>query len=142
MAPHALATAVITLDTSGLVSLVNARDPNHGKASAALAAAGRPYIVPTGILAEVAYLLESRMPNAADAFLVDLESGAFIQDCGEETLPRVRELVQRYRNLPLGYADAAVVACAERNGGLVLTFDRRDFGAVAREGTIRIVPEG
>ena len=31
-------------------------------------------------------------------------------------------------------------ACAERNGGKVVTLDRRDFGVVAREGTITVLP--
>ncbi len=39
----------------------------------------------------------------------------------------VRVLVTRYRVLPLGYSDAAVIACAIRNGRRVLTFDLRHF---------------
>lgn len=46
----------------------------------------------------------------------------------------------RFRDLSLGFADAAVVACAERNGGRVLTLDVRDFGVVARDGTIALLP--
>jgi predicted nucleic acid-binding protein len=80
------------------------------------------------------------MPNTVDPFLADLERGNLTLDCGDEGLPRVRELVARYSDLPLGYADAAVIACAERHGGLVLTLDRRDFGVVAREETIRLLP--
>lgn len=57
----------------------------------------------------------------------------------EADLPRIRALVTRYRDLPLGYADAAVVACAERNRAYVLTFDLRHFMPVASEGTIRLV---
>ena len=53
----------------------------------------------------------------------------------------MRELIARFRDLRLGYADAAVVACAERNGGRVLTFDRRDFDVIAREVPITLVPE-
>jgi len=34
-----------------------------------------------------------------------------------------------------------VVACAERNGGRVLTLDLRDFRVVAREGRITIAPD-
>jgi hypothetical protein len=48
--------------------------------------------------------------------------------------------VRRYRDLPLGFADAAVIACAEDNDGRVLTFDRRDFDVVSREGTIAVQP--
>jgi predicted nucleic acid-binding protein len=84
------------------------------------------------------YLLEQRMPATVDRLLVDLESGAFGLDCGDRDLTRIRELVGRYADLPLGFADATVIACAERNGGLVLTFDMRDFGIVAREGRIQL----
>jgi predicted nucleic acid-binding protein len=38
-------------------------------------------------------------------------------------------------------ADACVVACAERNGGALLAFDD-DFEVVAREGRVRVLPEG
>ena len=48
--------------------------------------------------------------------------------------------MERYADLPLGFADAAVIACAERNGGRVMTFDRSDFDVVAAEGPITIVP--
>lgn len=131
---------MITLDTSGVVALLNRRDPDHEAAKAALKEAGRPYLIPAGIMAEIAYLLETRMPNVMSAFLGDIQSGAFTQDCGDEALPRVRELTSRYADLPLGYADATVIACAEGNGGDVLTLDRRDFGVVAREGTIHLSP--
>jgi predicted nucleic acid-binding protein len=48
--------------------------------------------------------------------------------------------MERYGDLPLGFADAAVVACAERNGGRILTFDRRDFDVVAADVGLTIVP--
>jgi len=34
----------------------------------------------------------------------------------------------------------AMTACAERNGGLVLTLDLRHFSLVGREGTIKVLP--
>jgi predicted nucleic acid-binding protein len=131
---------LLTLDTSGLFSLLNRRDPDHDRAKKAMLEAGRPYLIPIAILAEVAYLIEQRMPNILDPFLADLESGAYSLDCGEEDVPRIRELVARYADLSLGVADAAVIALAERSGGLVLTLDVRDFGVVAREGTIQLLP--
>lgn len=135
-----MAPQVITLDTSGLYAVLNRRDREHERAKQALADAGSPYLVPCGILAEIAYLLEHRMPAALDPFLADLETGAFGLDCGEGDFPRVRQLVTHYADLPLGFADAAVVACAERSASLVLTFDMRDFEIVAGEGTIQVVP--
>lgn len=132
---------MITLDTSALFALLDRRDPDHDAVAASLRSDPGPFVVPAGILAEVAYLVEGRLGAVAmDALLVDLESGAYSLDCGDDDLPRVRELTTGYSDLPLGYADAAVVACAERNGGRVLTLDERHFGVVAGEGTIAVLP--
>jgi predicted nucleic acid-binding protein len=38
--------------------------------------------------------------------------------------------VGHHVDLPLGFADAAVIACAESKGGRVLTLDRRHFDVV------------
>lgn len=131
--------AVITLDTSALMALFNRADPNHESAAAALEADPGPYLVPAGILAEITYMLEVRHgTEMLDSFLADLEAGAFALHCGDGDLARIRALVRRYEDLPLGFSDAAVIACAEANAGQVLTFDRRDFGVVAREGTITV----
>ena len=99
--------------------------------------------MPAATLGEVSYLVEERLGvGVLDLLLDDLESGAFTLDCGEDDLGRTRQLVGRYADLPLGYVDAAVIACAERSGGRVLTFDRRDFSVVAAEGTITVIPAG
>jgi len=133
---------LITLDTSGLLALVNREDPDHLRCRQALRTDPGPWFVPAGILAEITYMIEQRLGLAVlDLFLSDLESGAYMLECGDADLPRIRTLVRRYADLPLGFADAAVVACAERSGGRVLTLDLRDFGIVAREGKIQVLPE-
>ena len=98
-------------------------------------------MVPSGILAEVGYLVERRLGvPVLEAFLLDLEQRAFVLVNSEDDLGRIRELVGRYAVLPLGLADAAVIACAERHQRKVLTLDQRHFGVVAREGKIEIIP--
>jgi uncharacterized protein len=133
---------LITLDSSAIYSLIDSRERAHAQVSATLVADPGPYLVPAGILAETAYLVQARLgPRAIVGFLDDLAERRFVLDCGEADFPRIRALVERYDDLPLGFSDAAVVACAERSGGRVLTLDIRDFGVVAREGTISILPE-
>jgi predicted nucleic acid-binding protein len=133
---------LITLDTSGIFALLNRRDKDHERVKTALFADRGPYLVPAGILAEVAYMVEERLgPRALVSFVLDLESGGLALECGEEDLPRVRGLVERYADMPLGFADASVIACAERNGGRVMTLDLRHFGVVAAEGRITPLPE-
>ncbi len=134
---------MITLDTSGLFALMNRRDPAHSRARKALLDDPGPYLVPAAVLGEITYLLERRYGmRILDALLADLESGTFRVECGDDDVARVRVLVNRYAGLPLGFADAAVIACAERSGGAVLSLDRRDLGVVAREGRILVLPEG
>lgn len=121
--------------------MIDRTDPEYATVVSSLTADPGPYLIPIGILSELAYVVESRLGGAAmDAVLADLETGAYSLDCGEADLPRVRELARRYDKLPLGYADSAVIACAERNGGRVLALDK-DFDVVAREGTITVLPE-
>jgi predicted nucleic acid-binding protein len=123
------------------VAIVSPTDPYHRQAIGLLRAEAGPRLVPAAILAEIAYMLEQR----AGAWLVlnfvqDLQRSAYTLDCGDENLARICELMGRYRDLPLGLADAAVIACAERHGKKVLTLDHH-FAVVAREGTIEVLPQ-
>lgn len=132
---------MITLDTSAILAIASAEDPDHERAVGALPSQPGPYLVPVGILAEVTYMLEQRgRHGSVEALLADLESGGLTAYCGDDDFARVRELVRRYADLPLGFADASVVACAERHRGRVLAFDRH-FAVVAAEGTIEVLPD-
>jgi uncharacterized protein len=132
---------VITVDTSALFARLNHRDPDRERVVRAMANEPPPWIVPASILGELGYLVEHRgTPAALDALLQDLEEETYVLDVGRADIARVRSLVRRYADLPLGLVDAFVIACAERNGGRVATLDLRHFGVVAREGTVTIVP--
>ncbi|MCA9838405.1 MAG: PIN domain-containing protein [Trueperaceae bacterium] len=101
-----------------------------------------PFIVPMGILGEITYLIEKRLGHhVLEAFIEDLAAGSFQLDCGEPDLSRISQLIKRYADLPLGYADAAVIACAERSGKKVLTLDFKHFSVVEREGKIEVLPQ-
>jgi predicted nucleic acid-binding protein len=92
-----------------------------------------PYIIPASVLSEMTFMIERNfVPEVEHAFLKDLQTGAYTLDWDAHDIGRIAELVQRYQNLELGFADAAVVACAERHGGQVLTTDHRHFPVVAR----------
>lgn len=132
---------MIVLDTSAVLGLEDRRDRRHPAAVAALDDEAGPAILPVGVLAEVDHMVGIRMgAGAMDRVLAGIIDGSLLLDCGDVDPPRIRELMDRYRDLGLGLADAAVIACAERHGSRVMTFDRRDFEAVAGEGLIDLVP--
>ncbi|MGH2794299.1 MAG: type II toxin-antitoxin system VapC family toxin [Actinomycetota bacterium] len=133
---------MITIDTSGMLALVDPKQRRHADAKRSLLADPGPLIVPAGAMCEIGYHLAKRGgPAVLDSVLTDILEGAFSLDCGDDDLPRIRQLLERYADLNLGFTDAAVIACAERSGGKVLSLDRRDFDVVAREGRITIVPD-
>ncbi len=133
--------AVITLDSSAVFALLNRRDPDHRRVKSALEEDRGPYFIPAAVLGELAYLVEERLgQKVMDIFLGDLASGAYSLECGEEQLPRARELARKYADLPLGFTDAAVAACAEVNGKRVLTLDTRDFAVIRKETGLTILP--
>jgi predicted nucleic acid-binding protein len=134
---------VIVLDTSAILALLDADDPDHTLCVEAVAGGSPPFVVPAGILGEVGYLIEAKLGMVAVVdFVRDLGRQALLLDCGDGDFRRIAELVERYRDLRLGLADASVIACAERTGAPVLTLDFRDFGPVAREGRIELLLAG
>jgi predicted nucleic acid-binding protein len=131
----------VTFDTSALLASFDTRQPHFQAIRDFIGGESGPLIVPVGILSEVSYFLEKWLgPSVLQVFLGDIREGVYTLNCDDSTIDRIAELADRYRDLPLGYADAAVIACAERHGGRVATLDHRHFGVVAREGTIQIVP--
>ena len=67
--------------------------------------------------------------HAQDALWRLLEGGAVkILALDEADVPRMRELMRKYRDLPMDLADAGLVRVAEREGiSRVFTIDRRGF---------------
>jgi len=132
---------VITLDTSAVFALLDARDQRHTATRSALEAESPPLLIPAATLGEIGHLIATRFGERfLDPFLADIDEGRYVLDCGDEDAPRAQGLVARYRDLPLGLVDAYVAACAERNDRRVLTLDRRHFDVVGRELGLEVRP--
>jgi uncharacterized protein len=100
--------------------------------------------VPTLVVTEVTYLLGTRLGADAEVrFLGDLAAGNLHAEAvAASDWLRIAELVARYRDLPLGTADASVIAAAERLGVReVATFDHRHFSVVRSQlGDLTLLP--
>lgn len=95
------------------------------------------------MITEVVYLLGSRLGTQAELrFLGDLASGAFdVEPVHLVDWLRIADLVNRYRDLPLGTVDASVITCAERLGvDEVATVDRRHFAVVKANRALSLLP--
>ena len=82
--------------------------------------------------------------QAQDALWEMIQSGAVqIVSLGTDDVPRMRELMRKYRDLPMDLADAGLVRVAERERlRRIFTLDRRDFQVYrpSRIGRFTILP--
>jgi predicted nucleic acid-binding protein len=136
---------VIVLDTSGLLAAIDSSQRLHSAASAALRSAKAPLLLSPFVLAELDYLISSKVSStAATALLDQVSDGAYrLEPMGSEDVARAAEIIRRYRDLELGLADASVVLLAERHRTHdILTLDERHFRAIAGPGgrPFRLLP--
>jgi predicted nucleic acid-binding protein len=121
----------LIVDTGPLVALLDATDPEHEACAGLLERTSEPRLIPACVLVEVEYLLRP-WPTAFPALREEIGSGAFeLLDLPKRWLLRAGELVETYRDQPLGLVDATVLAAAEMlEEPKVVTLDRRHFTVV------------
>ena len=120
----------LLLDTGAFVALVDRSERRHADCVAALDRWGGPIVTTEAVLTETLYLVGPRW-QAQKLCLEFVLRGAFVLvPPSQASLRRVAVLMERYRNLPMDYADATLVALGEELGtDLVFTLDRRGFSA-------------
>jgi uncharacterized protein len=118
------------VDSGPLIALFDRSDSFHSRIVEFLAKHSRLHLLTTwAVLNETSALLGARVGKQAELdFLSWIDRGGIVlahQDAA--TLSRMRVLVEKYRDLPLDFADASVAVLAEEsNVTQILTLDR-DF---------------
>ncbi|WP_245646055.1 type II toxin-antitoxin system VapC family toxin [Nocardiopsis trehalosi] len=123
----------LVVDAGPLYALVDADDDHHEAVARLFSRHRGPLVVPTLVIAEVAYLVGERIGTRAElALLDDLADGVFdVEPVHRHDWSRIRDLVEKYADLPIGATDASVIAAAERlHVTEVATLDRRHFSVV------------
>lgn len=124
-------------DTGAIYALYDADDQHHAECQAVVSAEQGPLFLPMALLSEIDYLLTTRLGlDAAMDFIDSIRSGAFtLVGLTAADVVRCQELVSQYRDLPLGLADACVVATAERlRLQTLFKVDQRHFRTVQPRG--------
>lgn len=121
---------VIVLDTSGLLAAIDSSQRFHDAVREALGGAVGPFILSPYVLAELDYLLATRVGREAEL--------ALLQEVARETyrlaafsigdVAEARRIMVQYADLRISLADASNVVLANRHDTLdVLTLDERHF---------------
>ncbi len=136
---------MIVVDTSGLLALIDPVQHDHERVAAAVERERGPFLLSTFILAELDYLLSTRVSIDAElALLRRVGAGDYaVESFDDDEITAAAALIERYRGQGIGLADASIVILAARaETNRILTLDKRHFRVIRpiRGGSFTILP--
>jgi predicted nucleic acid-binding protein len=136
---------VIVVDSSALLAGMDAADPYHDRVRSVTETDSGPFLLSPFVAAEVDYMLATRAGVSEElAFLRTVAEGALsLHSFDADDIAEMADLVDRYRDLRIGLADASLVVLADRAGTRrILTLDERHFRALRplRGRSFKILP--
>ena len=136
--PSVRARALV--DTGAIVALINRGDRHHAAAARWFQSFRGPLLTTEAVVTETAYVLAASPPHRQAALTWvqrARDAGVLLVDpvADHEAVGRILE---RYASLPCDYADATLIALAERTGvAAIATIDQRDFSVYRMKGKRR-----
>lgn len=135
--------AELLLDTGAFVALADRSEGRHADCVAILEDWHGVIVTTDAVVTETLHLVGPQWRNQK-LCLDFLLRGAFLLAPGSQSsLKRAAALMERYRDVPMDYADATLVALAEElDADTVFTLDQRGFSAyrAGRRRPFRVLP--
>ncbi|MFT4028940.1 MAG: PIN domain-containing protein [Protaetiibacter sp.] len=121
------------VDTSALLAFFDIAEPRHADVVREIEATAESLVVSPYVIAELDYLVLTRHGSQAElAVLAELASGAWelaSMDAGR--FEAARRVVERYRDRPIGLADASNIVLADvYRTRTIATLDVRHFSVL------------
>jgi predicted nucleic acid-binding protein len=120
----------VIIDTSALLAYFDNGEPDHKAVAEAIDTAEDLLVVSPYVIAELDYLVATRIGVDAElAALRELSGGAWeLPALGAPELEQAAAIVEKYRDQCIGVADASNVVLANRyHTRSIVTLDRRHF---------------
>jgi predicted nucleic acid-binding protein len=119
---------MILLDTGPLVALFDPKDADHRACHAILRTLTEPLTTTSAVLTEALHFMNAGSQGARGVQDFVLSEFVSVVSPDRAGLERCFELMDKYADRPMDFADATLVWEAERSGtGKVLTLDLGDF---------------
>lgn len=134
----------ILLDTGPLVALLDSSEKNHERCVAFFKDFKGQLFTTEPVLTEVLYLLSPSIKGQKAGIEFILKGGAMLVPQSLESLRRGLELMEKYKNVPMDFADVTLVVLAEEMGITeIFTLDVKGFSIYRMHGrkAFRLWPE-
>ena len=114
----------IIVDSGPLIALFDSSDKYHKRAVDFIKRNKRPLISTTPVITEVVYLLDFHVNAQLDFLEWVYRGGVEIADLKKIDISRIKDLMKKYQNIPMDFADGSVISICERfDTNLVATVD-------------------
>jgi predicted nucleic acid-binding protein len=134
----------ILLDTGAFVALLDKSEKNHERCVIFFKDLKGKLLTTEPVLTETIYLLGPSIKAQKAVIEFILRGGATLVPQSMESLSSAIALMEKYKDIPMDFADATLVSLAEETGiNEVFTLDRRGFSAYRIQGkkAFKILPE-
>lgn len=132
---------MILVDSGPLVALFEEHDYHHERCHRTLQSLDTTLATTTPALTEALHLLRPGSPASFRLTDYVRHGGIAVFPMEPERLRRCFDLMQRYADLPMDFADASIVAAAEQLGtDKVFTLDHKHFGIYRLARGYHLVP--
>ncbi len=128
------------VDTGALVALFNRSDRHHATAAAWFASVRGGLLTTEAVITETAYVLAASPAHqrAALRWVQRARTAGLLEVMPVADHAVLAAILEKYASLPCDYADATLIALAEKTGVVAIaTIDQRDFSVYRIKGRKR-----
>ena len=116
------------IDTGAIIAIVDASELWHHACLDALASLPLPLLTTEAILTELFHLIAARNLSVDKAWRFVLSGAILVRPVADSDLSALQDLMARYKDRPMDFADATLVLLAARESlSVILTVDHDDF---------------
>jgi uncharacterized protein len=133
----------LLLDTGTFVALVDRDERTHATCVAALESWHGPVVTTEAVLTETLYLVGPQWRSQTTCLEFILRGAFQLVPSSLASLKKISALMEKYRNVPMDFADATLVVLGEElETDWVFTLDRRGFSTyrLNRNRAFQIIP--
>jgi predicted nucleic acid-binding protein len=128
----------ILIDAGPIIALFDKDDTYHKAVMTFMKGKGFKFITTMPVITEVSHMLDFSI-EAQLAFLEwIMKEGVIIHDVKQGDISRIVELVKKYKDLPMDFADATLVVAAEQTGIKNIVSIDPDFDIYRLPGKVKI----
>jgi predicted nucleic acid-binding protein len=128
----------VLVDAGPLIALFDKDDNYHEAVKDFLSKGQYRFASTAAVLTEVSYMLNFNVGAQIDFFEWVMKKAVILYDVENGGIPRIIELIRKYSDLPMDFADATLVLAAEKTGIRSIISIDSDFDIYRLPGRERI----